>query len=201
MPTRPAAYTGLSQAVFPAVSTAYAGMGASSPSFTQALVPANNFVVAGDHGGWGGFTFGLLAHTTMPLQKSFGVFGWAVDATGYKAEGFSFTQDWRDMCISTTLSGTNGFCPTTAPVLTAATVKSILVVSIWSNDSTALTFSTGTGGSSFKITFNLSNWAQNANAWAKPAQPAAAVAPTTPTGAKMLVASAAAAGVVAAALF
>lgn len=198
MPTRPGAYTGLSQVPFPAVSTSYTGM---AYQVTQALVPANTFVVSGEHGGWGAFTFGLLGHATMPLQKSFGVFGWAVDATGYKAEGFSFTQDWRDMCITTALSGTNGFCPTTAPVLTAATFKSILVVSIWSNDTTAPTFSNGTGGSSFKITFNLSNWAQNANAWAKPVQPAAAVAPTTPTGAKVLVASAVSAAVVASALF
>lgn len=198
-PTQPADYAGPYQAPFPATSSSYTSGPASQATTTA--VAASQFVVSGAHGGWGAWTMGLLAHAAMPVQKSFGVFGWAVDNGTYKAEAFSFTQDWRDMCITPAAAGSNGFCPTTTPALTAATVKSILVVSIWSNDSAAPTFNAGTGGSSLKIVFNLSNWAQNAAAWAKPARPAAAVAPATPAGAKALAASAAAAVAVAAALY
>lgn len=200
MPTQPAAYAGLSQAAFPTTTSgSYTG---PSSQATTTLVKANEFVVNGEHGGWGAWTLGFIAHTTMPVQKSFGVFGWAVDAGTYKAEAFSFVQNWKDMCITpSSTSGSNGFCPTTTPALVAATVKQILVVSVWSNDSTAVIFNDGTNGSSFKITFNLSNWAQNANSWAKPTQPAAAVAPSTPAGAKALVASAAAVVAVAASLY
>lgn len=50
------------------------------------------FLVDGSHGGWGAWTMGLLPHATMPIQKSFGVFGWAVDDASieYNAEGFSY---------------------------------------------------------------------------------------------------------------
>lgn len=114
-PTQPADYAGPYQAPFPATSTSY-----TSPTSQQSLttVLANQFVVEGEYGGWGAFTMGFLPATAMPIQKSFGVFGWAVDAGTYKAEALSFVQDWKHMCIATAQSGTNGFCPTSTPAVT-----------------------------------------------------------------------------------
>lgn len=200
-PTQPAAYGGPYQCPFPTTASSYTGVSYQS---TLALVTANQFVIDGSHGGWGAFTLGMLAHSTMPVQKSFGVFGWAVDNTSasYVAEGFSFVQDWREMCTTlTTSSGSNGVCPTGVTSSTV-TVTQILAVSVWSNSSTAATFNTsGATGSSFKIQFNLSNWKQNSKNWGLPSQPGAATNPNTPSGAKALVAGAAAVVAIAASLY
>lgn len=102
------------------------------------------------------------------------------------------------MCYNST---TNGSCP--AGFVTYNTALSATVaVSVWANTNAAVVFSTaGATGSSFKVTFAVNNWAQNAAAWASPTTPSAAPAPNTPAGAKALAASAAAAAAVAAALY
>lgn len=194
-PTRPAAYTGLFQHPFPLAGYAVATVGASGQAVT-----ANAFVVDGMHGGWGQYTMGMLKQTTA-MQKSFGVFGWGKDvSTTYMAEEQSFVQDWTDMCILPAVTG-NGKCPTATSALTTTAIYQILAVSIWANDFTAVDFATVSGGSTLVMTFHISKWKQNAAKWAKPGQPAAGVAPSIPAGAKMLVASTAAAAAVYAALY
>jgi len=200
VPTTPGAYMGPYQAPFPATASSYTN---ASSQQTLATVKANQFVADGTRGGWGGWTMGFLGHasaTAATIEKSFGVFGWGSTTTSpaYNAQGQSFTSNWKQMCFSAT---TNGSCPSGFTTYNTA-LKAIVAVSVWANDSSAGGFGTGSSGSSFKITFNVSNWKQNAAAWAAPTAPSPAAAPNTPTaGAKALAASAAAAAAVAAALY
>lgn len=193
-PTQPGAYAGRYQQPW------VTGWSLAS-SNTRAKMAAQEFQVSGAHGGWGGFTMGLLRGivAASTVQKSFGVFGWSTDGAGtstYKAEKVSYTADWADMCFATT--GTNGQCPTGLTIPTSQTTAYV-AVSIWANSDAAAAF--GASASGVTITFSTSDWAQNAASWSKPARPAAATALSTPAGAKALAASAAAAAAVAAALY
>lgn len=202
-PTQPAAYAGPYQAPYPGSTTVtYVGI---TTKTAVADLKAQEFVVSGARGGWGAWTLGLVGHGTMPVQRSFGVFGWGASTTtpAYDPEGFSFVQDWRHMCTTkTTAANKNGFCPTGVTAANAGAVKQVLVVSVWANSSAAGTWSTaGTNtASSLKITFNVSAWAQNAAAWAAPTRPGAAAA-IKEKAATALAAATAAAAAVAAALY
>lgn len=210
MPTDLGAYAGLRQRAW-AASQTVATAGTASQQ-----VAATDFVVDGSHsGGWGAFTMGLLPHQTSTdgMQKSFGVFGWGFDiaaagaVAAYAAEGESFTQDWGAMCLAAaadaatvTVDQSYGHCPTGLTAYATAANTSHLVLSVWAADAGAVAFGAGSGTNegTFKVSFNLSKWKQNATAWAAPAPPAAGTQPTAVAGAKMLAVSMATAAVAAA---
>ena len=85
------------------------------------------------------------------MTKSFGVFGWATDATGSAS---SYIQDWRHMCLA---AADDGNCPSPLTNADATTVEQIIAISIWANDSTASAFSAS--GETFKIVFSVNKWA------------------------------------------
>jgi hypothetical protein len=149
-------------------------------------------------GGWGGWTMGMLPHATtaLPVWKSFGVFGY-----GTTAADQSFVWAVNQMCISTTNTGSNGYCLKTG---TANTTKAVVAVSIWANAGTTPAFNAGSpNNSGMKIIFSTQNWKQYATTWAKPSTQTALTAPSNPIfkGGKALLASATTAAALAAALY
>lgn len=73
----------------------------------------------------------------------------------------SFVSNWKQMCFNSTA---NGSCPSGFTTYNTA-LKAIVAVSVWANTAAAAGFGTGASGSSFKITFNVSNWKQNSVIW------------------------------------